>query len=177
MNESTISLIVFFVSLYVFLQIRFLVRYRRMKRYKNNDIGSLHISDVPELLYCCNDCACEIGAIAEDLKGDGDDRKVVQSEKSTIKRKRIRRIKRTSKEDKIRNKVLKFVKDKERTSLSLLCEKTSTSKDQVIAIIIESPDFSIDDDFILNNKLLATKEQAHLWKKISEKHRQEDDSN
>ncbi len=175
MTEKALALLVFFFTLSLFAQIRFLLRWRKMKKFKGNFPGIV-LADIPiEGLLCCAQCGCEclssVGAIRDYAKQemeDSDSRK--PESKPPIGRRRgyRKRVRQLYKRERERRRIIKLASKKEKTSIDWISKKASVPKERIVEILSRDSDYSIDDAYVLNKKLISKEEQADLFEKIRE---------
>ncbi|NHJ04531.1 MAG: hypothetical protein EAX90_06895 [Candidatus Heimdallarchaeota archaeon] len=178
MNETLLVFLVIFLPLFILKLIRLIFRFSKSIKKESGD--QVFLAEGLDDLCCF---ALEITTESADcclaIKREGKDEKI--QDDFTIKRddtvpfKKKRGLKsRISKRraNKKRNKVLQLISKEEKISLDFICMKASISKNKLIEIISELPDYFIDDAYIINRKLLAKDYQSHLYDKIREIHKQ-----
>ncbi|MHA1122303.1 MAG: hypothetical protein ACTSPC_05770 [Candidatus Heimdallarchaeota archaeon] len=185
MNEKALALATFFLTIVTFTIIRFVFRLKKIRKTQEKLPVVLYADALDVLLCCgesgCGECGCGCLSSADAVKDyvkqeteDYDSRK--HEPKPPIGKRRGYKIRKRqeSRKDRERSKVIRIASAKEKTNIDWVVKKASLPKERVIEILKEEPDFTVDDAYVINKKLLAKDEQAHLYEMIREKHAKEE---
>jgi len=165
MNEKSITVIVFFMTIFLFIQIRIVLRFRKLK--KTHDKMSEVLSMI-DLLGCCF-CTGEICSTF----GNSEDGRRTQYESSayetkdsgtkiTAKDEKLAEKYRLTEEQKEENKIKVLVHGMQTISLETVCKMTKLSKKRVEQIITNNPNYLIVDDNLINLKMYSKEEAKKL---------------
>ncbi len=187
MNEKAIALTVFFISVFLLYQIRFILRLRKLRKINRNmnEDGFVLGASLSSFCDCCED-ADEVYEVLQEKKAQRQSEKYEQKNKEKrkiehekyiagIEKERIIRKKRVEElrasgyatSEKDRKEVLEIVSINPETNLSWTSTSTRIPIEDIIIIIEDEPDFEIRDEKIIYKKKILEKEEKIRIAKIT----------
>ncbi len=171
MNEKAITLIIFFTSLVLLSQIRFLLKWRKLRKNSENLSGGFYWMGALDACFAIAECgaccagAAEIGSQTKRHREPPTELKTLnrefQSWQPDTEPKEIVYL--TFEEE--REKVISIAKGSPKTSLGWIVNTTLIPVERVISILVFEPDFLIDEDQIFFLPLLTKEELEELKQK------------
>lgn len=189
MNEKAITLSIFFFSVFLLYQIRFIVRLRKLRKIKGIETGKGHFMEGVGLIdcnCCCDDvldiCGIPLRICFEIYKQDKEEKTADQIEQKTAERhlreqeehyirQELEQIEGKEKVEKLRasgfkvssrnkNKIIETANLSSETNLSWLSKSTRIPIEEIIIIIEDAPDFEIREEYIINKKKIKEIEKT-----------------
>ena len=168
MNEIVATAITLFVLFFIVAQIRFIRRL--INRRKNNESipGGLLLSDVFTGCFSCMECCGSFENVGNYSDPDSDAH--LESFSGTPPdeieiKKALEDKKRTSVpltvEEEI-SKVMDIVSKRDKTSLLYINNITSIPKERIVSLLIDDPDYELENEYVLNMKMLIKEETKKL---------------
>ena len=178
MNEKAITLTIFFISVFLLYQIRFIVRFRKLRKINNNVTEKGFVLGVyfPICECCCDlyfDRCCrdrterQLEKIA-DRKRAAFERKtterrikeqkeylseIEQKKKGRKERVEVLRASGYTATEKDRHKVIELLSVNPKTNLLWTSNATRLPIEKIVIILENEEDFEIRDEYILNKKI------------------------
>lgn len=179
MNSESIAILALFLSVILLVQLKFIIRYIKLKKISNNTPGALFLSSgLCDLLCCafddaaCDICCCCASAINTD-SSESEHEERVRSQRIKDRREKEKRSRAASRLSDIesketkhsmdkdyfllkqeqKNKIDELINKKQKTSLQWLSAVMVLPIDKVIQILYENPNYKIEDDFVINLKI------------------------
>lgn len=168
MNTLVLVTITFSLLLFLMIQIRFLRRFIRLKKSYGNLPGVLFLAEAIEGCSMCLDCCASSSSTSIDLdlgrsdsdahleKFSGKPPEEYEIKKALEDSKKTDRSSLSAEEE--QTKVKDLVSKRQKTSMMYISNITSIPQERIIEIILADPDFIIEYEYVLNQKLLAKKE-------------------
>lgn len=180
MNEAIITVIAFFSILFLLVQIRFFRRLRKLKNNYNGIPGVFFLSDALDgflsFLNCCGEATEPEMDFKADFEHDEEKTKKALAEykartKQSKKTEGLSEKSSLSMEE-AKVKVIDLVSKRQKTSIMYISTRTLLPNEIVIEILLEDPDFIIEDEFVINKKMPAkrvikTQEMKRIEDKIA----------
>ena len=168
MNAEAITLLAFLSILFLLSQIRFIRRFISIRRRYENLPGVLFMAEaIGEGCSLCFDC-CASGAeeiepdvisFEVDFEHDEEKREKAISElkAETRESERAEALMERSHFDVVEEKmkVIDLVSKRQKTSILYVSNITKIPKERIFHIITENPDFTIENEYIINKRLIT----------------------
>ncbi|MCK5185406.1 MAG: zinc ribbon domain-containing protein [Candidatus Heimdallarchaeota archaeon] len=180
MNAEAITLIAFFSTLLLLVQIRFFRRLRKLKSNYNGIPGVFFLSDALDgflsFLNCCGEATEPEMDFKTDFEHDEEKTKkaLVEYKARTRQSKKTEGLteKRSLSMEEEKVKVIDLVSKRQKTSIMYISNRTLLPNEIIIEIISEDPDFIIEDEFVINKKMpvkrtIKTQEMKRIEDKIA----------
>ena len=192
MQDKVITLIVFFTTLFVFIQIKFIFRLRKLRKNSPDLPGILFLSEIEAGFAICFQCCAYLTGTEEKRNVRQEEKAIRQSDeferRTAEKRKKekkeyialieLEKIDRPERvkvlrasgytaSERDRNKVIDIVNINPKTGLPWTSTTARIPVEEVVLIIESEPDFEIKDEYIINKKkLLLEKEKKKAAENI-----------
>lgn len=155
MQDKIITLVVFISTLFLFIQIRLVLRFRKFRKESPNLPGILFLSEIEAgFAICFQCCACLTGAEEKPYVVSDYETKVTGIQE-TIKDDEIDEKYRISEEQREENKVKVLIHGMPSISIETACKMTKLTKKRIKEIIAKNPDYLIEDENIINLKTIT----------------------
>ncbi|NHJ31638.1 MAG: zinc ribbon domain-containing protein [Asgard group archaeon] len=175
MNYVVIAVTIFSSLIFILIQIRFIRRFLRIRRNYENLPGVLFLAEaIGEGCFDCCAAATE-DVIRPDYSSDEHLTKYSGKppEEHEVKlaldekRKAVKSYQSVEEEQ---NKVFEIISKRQKTGILYISNLSSLPKERIVEILADNPDFAIEDEFVINKKLLEKEElKSKELKEIKEK--------
>lgn len=180
MNEAIIAAVTFFLTLFLLVQIRFFKRLRKLKNNYNGIPGVFFLSDALDGFLSFFNCCGEATEPEMDFKADFEHDEEKTKKALAEYKARTKQSKKTEglseksslSMEEAKVKVIDLVRKRQRTSIMYISTRTLLPNERVIEILLEDPDFIIEDEFVINKKMpvkrtIKTQEMKRIEDKIA----------
>ncbi|NHJ06065.1 MAG: hypothetical protein EAX90_14655 [Candidatus Heimdallarchaeota archaeon] len=154
MNETLIVFLVIFLPIIVLSYLKPLLKLRKIRRNDNRNLEAFFFGDIA--FCCCNflQCAAELEPTIDSGDLSSTNRNLayeeLQKRKSSMSEK--------EKEEIEMKKIKSVISEKQKTSLWWISTKTTIPKERIIELITKDPNYSIENEYIINIGLLGQEE-------------------
>ncbi|HUU79286.1 MAG TPA: hypothetical protein VMX55_13150 [candidate division Zixibacteria bacterium] len=156
MNETVTVFLAIFLPIIVLSHLKTLLKLRKIRRNGNRIPDDFFLS---ELLTCCGDFV-QCAAALDDASGDSDQTKTrreiayeeIEKRKSSMSEKEKEKIE--------LKKIKSVISEKQKTSLWWISTKTTIPKERIIELITKDPNYTIENEYIINIGLLGFEEAS-----------------